>query len=208
MAHPIVILPIAHQLFLHAKEHADRLTSYEAARRTADALRKPLLNVGCGTTHFLSHPCGDVCIDVDPKRLIVCRSRRPTVGDVRSIPYPDRSFGAALCCHVLEHLPTVADAQRALSELFRVADYVYVRSPSRLLAIAWIHPDHPLWVDHLPDGMIRFEPRCRGPACGESYLPLVQRIWNLSDAVAVAAATGIPAGQVISAPTSNRGSTR
>jgi len=37
--------------------------------------------------------------------------------DITAIPYPDDSFDAIICCHVLEHIP---DDDKALAELFRV----------------------------------------------------------------------------------------
>ena len=37
--------------------------------------------------------------------------------DIRSIPYPDRSFDVVMAAHVLEHLP---DPQAALREMVRV----------------------------------------------------------------------------------------
>jgi SAM-dependent methyltransferase len=37
--------------------------------------------------------------------------------DIQDIPYPDASFDAILCCHVLEHVP---DDRRAMRELHRI----------------------------------------------------------------------------------------
>lgn len=158
----------AWQAALQLKEHGDRWAAWDAARLAADARGKPLLNIGCPRRSGLlwsgigSYPCGDVCLDISPWRLAACRSPRPTLGDVRAMTrFADRSFGAALCCHVLEHLATVADAEAAVAELARVADVVYVCSPSRLSVSGWLHPEHALWVDHWPDGRLSFEQRVR-----------------------------------------------
>jgi hypothetical protein len=130
------------------KEHNERAAAYALARARADANRKPLLNVGCPAIRPLQrHPCGDVCLDLDPRILERCQASRPVVGDVRQIPFPNRYFGAALVCHVLEHLPTAEDASTAIQELHRVADAVYICSPSRASIAAWLHPGHRLWVD-------------------------------------------------------------
>lgn len=157
---PPFTLTIIAQVGIHLYEHGERMRAWEAARAAADALNKPMLNVGCGVTHFLSHPCGDYCIDANPKRLVGCQARHSIVADVRNLSrFSDKQFGSALCSHVLEHLPTVADAEQAVSELHRVAHHVYILSPSRLLVVAWAHPEHALWVDQLPDGSLRFEQR-------------------------------------------------
>jgi hypothetical protein len=66
--------------------------------------------------------------------------------DIRNIPLPDKWAGAAFASHVLEHLPTPADARIALGELGRIADYVYIVSPRKSNIMAWLHPDHHLWV--------------------------------------------------------------
>lgn len=174
----LIIVVQTCQLLLSVAEHVDRYAAYLAARRAANARGKPLLNVGCPSAYLLSHPCGDVCLDIDPGHLALCRSARPTYGDVRAIPYADSTFGAALCSHVLEHMRTVADAERALAELQRVADVVYICAPSRLGITHWLHPDHYLWVDRLPDGRVRFTQRYR------REVPLLQRIWEATDRIA------------------------
>ena len=137
----------------------DRAATYSAARAVADRLGKPLLNVGCPAMWPAAYPCGDVCLDISRERLAACRSPRPTYGDVRAIPFPDKSFGAVTCFHVLEHLPNEAAAHQAVREVHRVADHVYILSPSRLFAYAWIHHEHQLWVDQEPDDSLRFEQR-------------------------------------------------
>ncbi len=141
-------------------ENGERWSAYQQARAMADALGKPLLNVGCPRIFPGKYPCGDVCLDISPERLAHCQSPEPVLADVRDIPYPDAWFGAALCSHVLEHLPTVEDALQALRELRRVAGgRVYVVSPSRLSLAAWLHPEHRLWVEQLPEGSIRIQQR-------------------------------------------------
>ncbi len=175
------------------KETADRHVSYDRARGIADSLNKPLLNIGCPSTRPLGYPCGDVCLDIAPGRLSACRSRLPVLGDVRNLSrFRDKTFGAVTCFHVLEHLATVADAEQSLAELHRVADHVFICSPSRLLPIPWIHPDHRLWVDHHTDGSITFEQRQRGVSAGETMYPLIQGLWSDGEALLRTLRTGTP----------------
>lgn len=134
------------------EETLERQRKAYVARDVADLAGKPLLVVGgpWGTSPFRhlmripAHECGDVCIDAIPSACEGC----PCImeADIRDIPFPDGAFGAALVCHVLEHLPTVEDCKKAVAELYRVSDQVFVASPSKRFIIAWLHPDHHLWV--------------------------------------------------------------
>jgi hypothetical protein len=157
---PLAIVGV-YELAHQAREACERVEAYTAARQAAEARGRPLLNVGCPAKWGRwKYPCGDVCLDISAERLAFCKSAQPTYGDVRSIPFPDDYFGAALCAHVLEHLPTVADARRALAELQRVTDGpVFVVIPSRASLAAQLNPEHHLWVDRLPDGSLAFVQR-------------------------------------------------
>lgn len=127
---------------------------YRLAREAADARCKPLLVVGGpGASPIVRlmkiprHGCGDVCLDVNLTSCSICGAAVEQVeADVRCIPYPNKHFGAAFASHVLEHLPTPADALDAFNELKRVADEVHVVSPTKLSLVAWLHPGHRLWV--------------------------------------------------------------
>lgn len=172
------------QVALHAHEIADRWRAWRAARVASNQIGRPLLNVGCASTRVITHPCGDVCLDVDSRRLQRCRGVA-VVGDVRSIPYPDGYFGAALVCHVLEHLPSVADAEIAVRELHRVARVVYVCSPGRLLLVNWLVPDHHLWVDNRA-GRLEFSERHRSDEIGHHSL---SEFWARKDSLEIRALT-------------------
>lgn len=149
------------------KQELERHSKYEAARAYAKSVGKPLLVVGGPLgglnrklTGVQGHGYGDVCIDVDPAACAGAPSDcKVVVGDVRSIPYPDRYFGAAFASHVLEHLSTVAECERALAELRRVADAVFIAGPSKQAITGWVHPEHHLWVQQLPDGSVKIEQR-------------------------------------------------
>ena len=124
----------------------ERHKIFAQARDYADSIDKPLLVVGC-PKHSFSHPCGDVTIDIDPPAQTLCDM---TIADIRDIPFPSHYFGAAFVSHVLEHLPTIGDAIQALGELHRVADRVFIVSPHKSSLMAWLNPDHYLWV--IPEG--------------------------------------------------------
>lgn len=134
------------QVMEHLRELDQRRVDFQQARDYSDSVGKPLLVVGTPKFVF-NHPCGDVTIDINPDVAKWCDTE---IADVRAIPYPDQYFGAAFISHVLEHLPTVQDAYDALEELHRVAEKVFVVSPSKLILVAWLHPEHHLWVT--PDG--------------------------------------------------------
>lgn len=190
---PLLPLLQFYQPCLSLKEIADRVRTFTDARQAADESGKPLLNVGCPSTNPMGvHACGDVCLDLDPSRLVRCTAQIQLRGDVREIPYPDGYFGAATCFHTLEHLPTVADVERALAELQRVADRVYVLSPSRWSPTAWLNPGHTIWPIHQDDGSIRFEQRYRGTEHGEVAYPILDQLWGAFERGVWALKAGLP----------------
>jgi len=130
-------------------ERSERVSVFDRARSYASSLDKPLLVVGSPKNNPFSahHQCGDVTIDLDPNLDTYCDYE---IADIREIPYGDHVFGAAYVSHVLEHLSTVEDAGLALNELERVADKVFIVSPHKSSLIAWLHPEHHLWIT--PDG--------------------------------------------------------
>jgi hypothetical protein len=135
----------------------ERQTKYQRAREIADRSGKPLLVVGgpwgANPLHLPpSYSCGDYCLDIDPKACEGCPHK--VVVDVREIPFPTRFFGAAFVSHVLEHLPTVDDAVRAVEELYRVADKVLVAYPRKASILAWLIPSHFLWISQSEQGIL------------------------------------------------------
>lgn len=139
-----------YELVIQARESNERRESYWEAVKEALKRNKPLLVVG-GPYGFgrswgpIHHGFGDVCLDITAG---ACQDGAEVVqGDVREIPYPDGYFGAAYCSHVLEHLSTVEDAQRAMQELLRVADVVFLCYPSRASILGNVWPGHHLWIE-------------------------------------------------------------
>ncbi len=134
----------------------ERDDNFVLATAAATGAGKPLLVVGgpwgnAGLRKALNwpnHGHGDVCLDLEP---LSCGEGHFVHGDVRQIPFPDGHFGAAFCSHVLEHLPTPQDCAKAVAELHRVADEVFLCVPGRGTLMAWLAPEHHLWVD-LGDG--------------------------------------------------------
>lgn len=125
---------------------------YKAAVSWSKKLGKPLLVAGgpwsnTGIRRWLKMPAhggGDVCLDIE------CRAfrghPRGLVADVTQIPFLDKAFGAVFASHLLEHLPSINSANKALDELSRVAEAVFLVYPSRQSVGAWLHPGHHLWV--------------------------------------------------------------
>lgn len=147
---------VARESLQQVMELNERNLAFDRARQYADHLGKPLLVVGA-PKHRLSHPCGDVTIDIQEHGWCDVE-----IADVRDIPYPSAYFGAAHISHIVEHLPTINDALLALDELHRVADKVFVISPHKTSLIAWLVPSHHLWVTSMGDELIieqRGEPR-------------------------------------------------
>jgi len=140
------------QLVVWLGEIRDKDKKYEAAAAFAQKVGKPLLVAGgpFGTyrvrrlLNMPAHGKGDVCLD------IVCYAftghPRGVIADVTQIPFSDKSFGAAFASHLLEHLPIIDDAKRALAELNRVAEAVFIVYPSRQSIGAWLKREHHLWV--------------------------------------------------------------
>ena len=125
---------------------------YQAATVCAKKLGKPLLVAGGPWSNrtirkklnMPAHGAGDVCLDID------CRAfaghPRGLQGDVTRMPFMDKSFGAVFASHLLEHLPSVDSALRALDELDRVSERVFLVHPSRQSVGALFHRGHHLWV--------------------------------------------------------------
>jgi SAM-dependent methyltransferase len=142
-----------------------------AARAAADARGKPLLNVGAGTPGtslrvavFGPFMPGDVNCDLGGSGACgpstVCRC------DAHALPYRSGQFGAVIASHVIEH---VDDPARALAELARVADEVFVITPAWWAPHTWLHPGHQ-WYRR-DDG--RFIPLWRSDSDAPGYLGIL-----------------------------------
>ena len=140
------------QVAVWTGEISQKDNRYKAAVECSKKLGKPLLVAGGpwsnrGIRRKLNMPAhggGDVCLDID------CRAfeghPRGLVADVTQIPFPDKIFGAVFASHLLEHLPSVYSANKALDELSRVSESVFLVHPSRQSIGAWLHRGHHLWV--------------------------------------------------------------
>jgi len=140
------------QLIVWQGEIRDKNRKYEAASACALQKGKPLFIAGgpWGTKqirHWLkvpAHGSGDVCLDIE--RCAIGNHPCGVIASVTHIPFSDKSFGAAFASHLLEHLPDIDYAEKALSELNRVAEAVFIAYPSMQSIAGWIHRDHHLWI--------------------------------------------------------------
>ena len=93
---------------------------------------KPIINIGARC-----NPFGDIRCDIAPrcKGVKYCDAENLT-------QYGDKEFSVAVLSHVLEHLD---DPDQALTEAYRIADYVLVITPSPIWPQTWLDPTHK-WV--------------------------------------------------------------
>jgi len=140
------------QLAVWLGEIRDKNKKYQAACAYALEKNKPLLVAGGPwgynkLRHRLKMPAhgnGDACLDIN--RRAIDGHPNGVIANVTHIPFSDKSFGAAFASHLLEHLPTTDEAKQALAELNRIAEAVFIVSPSRQSIVGWLIPDHHLWV--------------------------------------------------------------
>lgn len=152
------------QLALGVGDIRDKNKKYEAARAYARQKGKLLLIAGGPwgnrrLRHLLNMPAhsnGDVCLDIQPNAITGHPSG--VIATVTHIPFADKSFGAVFASHLLEHLPSAEEAKRAWAELNRVAEVVFIVSPSRQSLAGWLTPGHCLWVWQ-KDGTTYFQQR-------------------------------------------------
>ncbi|MFH1639573.1 MAG: methyltransferase domain-containing protein [Chloroflexota bacterium] len=148
----VVLVFFAWQVAVWLDEARDKNTKYRDATACAEHSGKPLLIAGGPWgikpyRYWLKKPAhgnGDVCLDIDRRAL----RDHPcgVVADITRIPFAGKSFGAAFASHIMEHLNTTEDARKALDELSRVAERVFIVAPSRQSVTAWVKSEHHLWV--------------------------------------------------------------
>ena len=87
-----------------------------------------ILEIGSGDKVFSSYIKQNTKIEV--KTLDLAEDLNPDViGDIRSIPFADKSFDTVCAFEVLEHIP-FEEVKTALGEMFRVSkNYVFISVP-------------------------------------------------------------------------------
>jgi len=136
----------AYEGSLLVQEYRERLDYWTEARSYSDEVGKPLLCVGIRRKPF-QPPNGDVTLDLDP---VVTQIPGGVQGDVTDMPFTNKEFGACICTHILEHLESQEDVDRAVNECMRVADKAFFLCPSpRGIWASFFCKDHHLriWFD-------------------------------------------------------------
>ncbi|MBI4331566.1 MAG: class I SAM-dependent methyltransferase [Chloroflexi bacterium] len=129
-----------------ATEYFLRWKRYRQASKFARKRGKPLLVVGRPGTPLRIYGCGDACIDLDQRVLIDCPNGG-LVADIREIPFADGHFGAVFCSHIMEFLPEIAEAEKAMKEMQRVGDRVFLcHTLGPNLVWGWFGPTMRIWV--------------------------------------------------------------
>jgi hypothetical protein len=127
-----------------------RIPALHDARKYADSVGKPMINVGAGTWNsWLTGPLlgGDVNCDIAADQKVGCARKTVCYCDATDLSqYPDKHFGSLVALHILEHLD---DPDKALKEWSRVADKLFVVVPRWWSALAILHPGH-MW--YFPNG--------------------------------------------------------
>lgn len=102
-------------------------------RRDGPALRGRLLDLGCGNQpyrSFLPPGVDYIGLDYPPTRAALHPRVRPEVyGDARNLPFADRSFDAALCFQVLEHVDRPEAVIREIRRILKPGGLAFLSAP-------------------------------------------------------------------------------
>lgn len=158
----------------------ERRTTFAKALATARHRGKPLLIVGLpyGMYGCGSAADGDVVLDL--RTLRQCPNQ--VQGSVEDLTrWSEKHFGAAFVSHVVEH---TCDPRRAVAELRRVADTVYMLYPPWWSLSAWLVPGHTHVVWPGPGGGVQFvkiRERCNTPTYfGDAAMGRARRLAGIS----------------------------
>lgn len=117
-----------------AIQDENNIKRFRLTESMVPATAKSLADIGCGNGIFLSlmqerRPSVELLgVDRSEKALSFVKCNK-VIGDVSSIPVPDKSYDCITCLEVIEHLP-VTVFENALQELTRVSkEYVLISVP-------------------------------------------------------------------------------
>jgi 2-polyprenyl-3-methyl-5-hydroxy-6-metoxy-1,4-benzoquinol methylase len=137
--HPVVILA-GYIVFGRAYQAVEKDNAFNNAVSAARSSGKPLLNAGCGGDwhHWMAKDISSISdVNVDIVERDVPNFVLTSIEDMPM--FEDKQFGAAFCSHVIEH---VDDPDKAMAELNRVADEVFVITPEWWDILTYVNPNH------------------------------------------------------------------
>lgn len=138
---------------ISAKSRAKKFSQFLTL--TAPTADETIVDVGVNTTEYSAtdnylekfYPYGDKITAVGLGDMNAFRTRYPRVtaleGDGRTLPFADNAFAVAYSNAVIEHVGSVDDQRRFLSELYRVGRRGYLTTPNRHFPIE-LHTRIPL----------------------------------------------------------------
>jgi SAM-dependent methyltransferase len=94
---------------------------------------KKILDIGCSTGEYLERFSEtSVGLDFSEPNLAHCRKRGLTVQKAdfnQPLPFPDRSFDAAFCSHVLEHVDSPLNLLREMNRVLKPKGQAVIALP-------------------------------------------------------------------------------
>lgn len=118
--------------YVNSPSHADREVLDRVARMCGDLRGRTALDVATGTGHVAMRlaPLARVVVGFDLTRRMLELARKEAArrslpnlqwvrGDVRSLPFPDRSFHTVTCRRAPHHFPDIDGALREMARVLR-----------------------------------------------------------------------------------------
>lgn len=123
----------------------------------------PVLDMGCGSGHAREH-IGDrrsIGLDIDHESLAL-QDRETVMADIRSLPFPQATFGSVLCVHAIEHVPDASPAVAESARVLQPGGTAIFITPNRM---TFGRPDEIIDPYHF----VEYDSRQLAEACGKVF---------------------------------------